>query len=52
VNVEYGQHDQARPIVLWGWDGRSQPIYVYEDELELPDFRRVHIVKVEREPAF
>lgn len=45
LNVLYGDHDPERDIVFMGFDGRSQPIYLYRDELSLPDWDRTHIIK-------
>jgi hypothetical protein len=32
-----------REIVCVGWDGRSEPIYRYRDELDLPEWQQARV---------
>lgn len=43
------KHGEGRALVVAGWDGRSQPMYRYADEMHLPDATR-SIVKPEDRP--
>jgi len=47
MNAFTDQADPDRTLVLIKWDGRSRPIYAYQDELSLPDFRRTHFLRRE-----
>ena len=43
------QTTKSREVVVVGWDGKSQPIRRYADELHLPDHLRA-VVKAEDRP--
>lgn len=36
--------DPEREVVHIKWGARSEPIYAYADELELPDHQRTHLI--------